>query len=731
LVTLATGAMIPAGGSCSITVDVTPTPPGDADYANSIPAGALQTDAGDSLVSADATLTVAAPPAPLPPTVAVALSPTSVATDTPSTLTITLGNDNSADAAMTAPFVNTFPNGLVVAVAPNATTTCGGNLTANAGDGSITLDAATIPQNDFCTIKVDVSAANAGAYVDAIDAGALATDAGSNATAASDNVVVTGAFPAPYCAFVAGSSVEPITLVDFAGIANASSETVAGGGSPEQAEDDLAIGGGAVAPGSAYPLAVQGNTDGDFVDFVRVYFDWNHDGAFAADGSESADIGPITNSTGIDGTSTSNVVPVPASAKPGLTRMRVVKTWAAYGAACGDNDFGQAEDYLVLVDPSAAQPAVPPVASSSASPDYLATPDGISTLTIRLTNYNAGDLALSGAMSDVLPAGIVIANPSNAATTCVGASVQANPGESALSLGAGAAIPAKGSCTVRVDVTATAPGIYVPTLPMDAVSTANGGNPQAAAATIQFADPNGAATYATGFESPDFTAAALDGQQGWYAQANVTAPSVATITPATGAQYVQLNSTASTSTTDYPLALSPAQLAGTSPYSTLSANLRISRISNGSTWELDPQDSTTQKFAAQVRFDKSAARKILVKDFTQGTFVDTGATWPVDTYFKLDVVVERATGALDLCMDGTPIFHGDAGVAVASRNITQASVSQVLLSGSTAANTIFVDDIAIDNPGTSPCAVAPKPLAPASKRQPAQTALSHVRKPRH
>jgi hypothetical protein len=728
-VTLDVGAAIPAGGSCSITVDVTPTPPGSADYANSIPAGALQTDAGDSLASADATLTVTAPPAPLPPTVAVSLSPTSVATDAPSTLTITLGNDNAADAALTAPLVNTLPSGLVVAAAPNATTTCGGNLTANAGDGSITLDAATIPQSDFCTITVDVSASNAGAYVDAIDAGALVTDAGSNAAAASDNVVVTGTFPAPYCTFVAGSSVEPVTLVDFAGISNASSETVVAGGSPEQSEDDLAISGGAVAPGSAYSLSVQGNTDGDFEDFVRVYFDWNHDGVFATDGSESADIGSITNSTGIDGTSASNVVPVPATAKAGLTRMRVVKTWAFYGAACGDNDFGQTEDYLVLVDPSAPQPSVPPVVSSSAAPDYVATPDGISTLTITLTNYNAAALALSAAMNDALPAGIVVANPSNAATTCPGASVQANPGDSTFSLAAAAIIPAGGSCTVQIDVTATAPGIYVPTLPIDAVSTANGGNPQPAVATIQFGDPNGVPTYSTGFESPDFTAADLDGQQGWLAQANVTAPSVTTITPATGTQHAQLNSTASTSTTDYPLAVSPAQLAGTSPYSTLSANLRISRISNGSTWEFDPQDSTTQLFATRVRFDKGAARKILVADFAQGTFADTGATWPIDTYFKLDIVVERATGMLDLCMDGTPIFHGDAGVDVASGNITQASVSQVLQSGSTAANTIFVDDIAIDNPGTSPCGVAPKPSAPSAALHPVRNALSQVRQP--
>jgi hypothetical protein len=729
-VTLDAGATIPAGGTCSITVDVTPTAPDDADYPNSIPPGALQTDAGENATSADAMLRVMAPPAPLPPTVAVTLSPTSVATDAPSMLTITLGNANSDDATATT-FTNTLPSGLVVASTPNASTGCGGNLTANAGDGSIALDSATIPASGLCMVSVDVSAAAAGAYVDTIDAGALDTSLGGNVMASSDSVIVTGSFPAPYCAFVAGSEVEPITRVDFAGIAHASSEAIAGGGSSEQSEDDLAVGGGAIAPGGAYSLSVEGNTNGDFEDLIRVYFDWNHDGVFATDGSESADIASITNSTGIDGMSTSNVVPVPPTAKIGLTRMRVVKTWAFYGAACGDNDFGQAEDYLVLVDPSAAQPPVPPVASSAVAPAYLATSDGISTLTITLTNYNTDDLALSSAMNDTLPAGVIIANPSNAVTTCAGTGVQSNPGDSAFSLDAGAVIPASGSCVVHIDVTATTPGIYTPTLPIGAVATVNGGNPQPAVTTIQFADPNGAATYWTGFETPDFAAADLDGQQGWYAQANVTAPSVATMAPATGAQHAQLNSTASTATTNYPFALSPAQLKGTSPYSTLSANLRMSRTVNGSTWEFDPQDSTTQTFATRIRFDKGSVRRILVADFAQGTFIDTGATWPVDTYFKLDIVVERATGVLDLCMDGTPIFHDNTGVDVASRNITQASVSQVLQSGSTAANTIFVDDIAIDNPGTSPCGVAPKPLAPASKKTQARTALSRVRQIRH
>ena len=55
-VTLGTGAQIPTGGSCTVTVDIAAATPGE--YDNVIPAGGLQTDTGNSLLDASATLEV-------------------------------------------------------------------------------------------------------------------------------------------------------------------------------------------------------------------------------------------------------------------------------------------------------------------------------------------------------------------------------------------------------------------------------------------------------------------------------------------------------------------------------------------------------------------------------------------------------------------------------------------------------------------------------------------------
>jgi uncharacterized repeat protein (TIGR01451 family) len=83
---------------------------------------------------------------------------------------------------------------------------------------------------------------------------------------------------------------------------------------------------------------------------------------------------------------------------------------------------------------------------------------GTSTLTFTLTNPNS--VALTGAaFSDPLPGGLQVASPANAGTTCSGASFAPAPGDALLSF-SGGTIPAGGSCTVQVDVTAASPGLY-------------------------------------------------------------------------------------------------------------------------------------------------------------------------------------------------------------------------------------------------------------------------------
>lgn len=78
-----------------------------------------------------------------------------------SVLTITL--NNAYDVAMTDVWLqdrlSTMGSGeFVISSTPNASTTCGGTLTATAGASTVTLDGGTIPANGSCTISVTIYA---------------------------------------------------------------------------------------------------------------------------------------------------------------------------------------------------------------------------------------------------------------------------------------------------------------------------------------------------------------------------------------------------------------------------------------------------------------------------------------------------------------------------------------------------------------------------------------------
>ena len=136
----------------------------------------------------------------LPPGLQAAFVPDGIVANGTSTLTITLGNQGQpGDATLTADFVDTLPDGVVVAAASNAATTCT-NGSVVASGGTITLASGTaIPGGGTCTLTVDVTSAAPGLYTNTIAAGALVTDLGANADAANASLKVTsgetGGFP--------------------------------------------------------------------------------------------------------------------------------------------------------------------------------------------------------------------------------------------------------------------------------------------------------------------------------------------------------------------------------------------------------------------------------------------------------------------------------------------------------------------------------------------------------
>lgn len=144
-----------------------------------------------------------------------------------------------------------------------------------------------------------------------------------------------------------GDNIEPITLVNFAGINNTTSATLNGSPAHEFFLGQV----GNVNQGSTHTITLKGNTGGDYPNSFAVFIDWNQDGDFT-DANESYSAGTITNSTGTDAKQLQYSITVPVGATVGNTRMRIKKQ---YGAAttlldpCTGASYGQAEDYTLNV----------------------------------------------------------------------------------------------------------------------------------------------------------------------------------------------------------------------------------------------------------------------------------------------------------------------------------------------------------------------------------------------
>ncbi len=106
---------------------------------------------------------------------------------------------------------------------------------------------------------------------------------------------------------------------------------------------------------------------------------------------------------------------------------------------------------------------------------------GTSTLTFRITNPNLNDVLTGVAFSDTYVAGLQNAATPNAATTCTGGIVIAAANGNSVSL-SGASLPAGGTCTVTVNVTASGAGSY-PNM-SSAVSSTNAGTGNTASDTL-------------------------------------------------------------------------------------------------------------------------------------------------------------------------------------------------------------------------------------------------------
>jgi uncharacterized repeat protein (TIGR01451 family) len=454
VVTLAGGSVAAApkgqgSSSCAVTVTVTASNAGAAPItlSNSIPAGTF----GTATHAAASANLVVNPAANITGTKSF---PGSSVQTSSQTATITLSNASSTPAAITSitDDLTTMGTGFTVRAAPGGS--CGVSMTSVVGATLFTASGGTIPATGSCTITLPIAIAadgRTGNRTNTIAAGGVQTSQGSNLVPiAGTNTVVAaltvskswtpatiaaGAVSRATVTLNHNSAAVPLTNVAF-------TDTLPVGHTVAAVPNAATTCGGSVTatPGAA---------------------------GFALSGG----------SLGAGGTSCSVSVNVqaPATAGASANALGSGSVTAAEGVSAGD-----ATATLTRV-------LAPVTVNASFAPTTVAV-GGTSTLAIELRNDNPNAIALTGAaLTNVLPVGMVLANPANLTFTGNGAACSGtltSAGGDAIML-TGGSIAAGAVCTITATVQASAAGNLIDTVAAGAVSSAQGvTNNAAAAATL-------------------------------------------------------------------------------------------------------------------------------------------------------------------------------------------------------------------------------------------------------
>ena len=453
--TIANGTSIPAGG-CTVIVNVTSTTAGVA--TNTIPAGDLQTTAGNNPTPATDTLNVYTPP-----TVTKAFNPTTIASSGTSVMTLTVTNPAANPGPLTGiQLPDTFPAGMTLAnMAFTFTPAACGTVTNTTGGASVTgdnnvrLNVATLAAGASCTVDVNVTSSTAGA--------ALNT---------TGNVTATG----------------PVVLTG--GTAN---DTLTVSGQPDLIVTKTNDTTGTIAQGSTFnwTIAVTNNGTANAVFTAGQTFlsdplpvNANYGliligGGIFGDFNCSIALGTLActvNSGGVvflPGDSISVTFAVTPTAGGSLVNTATVDPDGNVTESDEGNNTGS--DTVAVV--------APPSISKSFSPNPVLA--GVSsTLTLTITNPNTGTALTGVAFTDTYPAGLVNTTPASTSNTC-GGTLTATDGSGSVSLTDGT-IAAGGSCTITTTVVAAVGGDYGNQT--GNVTSTNGGTGNSASSTLHVFD---------------------------------------------------------------------------------------------------------------------------------------------------------------------------------------------------------------------------------------------------
>lgn len=441
----------PAPATCVIAANVTLNRVGT--LANTIPLNAVTTDQGlTNTNAAVANVTALA-------TVGVTkrFTPQAVPPNTPALLTIAVLNNAGVDLTNLT-VVDALPSGLIVSTPSNASTTCtGGSVTTRpsllgGGRTDVVLQGAILVGSagatTSCEVRINVQSAAQGAYANTIAPGNVTADGSISNTAPADatlNVRVAASVAKSFAAPTSRRVNEPIRLVVT--ISNPNTVPLTN-----------------VALTDAYPANVFNATTPDA-------------STTCAGGLVTAV--PSGTSARLTG------VTVPASGSCTFAVDVLANVPGAWNNVIADGALTSAEG-VTNAAPAAASFTTfnPPTLGKEFRPVQI-NAGGASLLRIVLGNPNAAVLTSTAVLSDTLPAAVsfgapaISPGPDPQGLPACGATAAG----STLTLASGSSIPA-GGCSILANVTASALGTYINSLPAGALQTSGGNNPQLATATL-------------------------------------------------------------------------------------------------------------------------------------------------------------------------------------------------------------------------------------------------------
>ncbi|TMM51316.1 autotransporter outer membrane beta-barrel domain-containing protein [Sulfitobacter sabulilitoris] len=408
------GGAAVAGLTCGISVNVTSSTVGTVVNTT----GDLTSSLGNS-GSASASLTVAAAPAPEFSQRFVADTIEQGAT---SRLIFTLINRDALIDATGLAFTNTLPAGMTLSTLPQPETNClGATLTAPAGSNALSFSGGTLQPGRVCNLSVVVTSSTIGAAVNT--SGDLTSSLGSSGTSSATLDVTAAPVPLFSKFFVPNTIVQGETTVLRLEISNSRAKIDATGGA--------------------------------FTDVLPAGVTL----AASPDISTTCASGVVTGVAGGDTLSLSGATIAAESA----CSVQATVTSSTVGAAvntAGDltTSLGNSAGATAILTVTAADV---PTFTKVFGPTTIVQGE-TSTLTFTVNNGTAAIDVGSLSFTDAFPAGMTVAAPANAVSTCTGGTFAANAGDGAVSF-SGGTVGARATCTLQVDVTATLVGDAVNT----------------------------------------------------------------------------------------------------------------------------------------------------------------------------------------------------------------------------------------------------------------------------